>query len=195
MTATAQQVWTYDTLAHADRKTLERVLTTSAPPDPDDLEGFIYCGWNHEWLPQRLSGEKFKKGFRRKDGRPFGYNEMCRQDHKGPGGVWEVVKNDDGTNRQLGFFRVGLVKDEPPTRLNRKYAHAGHLNYDVAKNTGLNLPFRVIRDFSVLPNPGDPELILCKAYFQLLTPKLNLFYCYFLLGKREPIVHEPDWAR
>ena len=48
---------------------------------------------------------------------------------------------------------------------------------------------------SVLANPEDHELILCKAYFQLLHPSVNLFYCYFLLGRREPIAFEPEWAR
>ena len=194
MTATAQDVWTYESLAGADRKTLEQLLRTGTAPDPAELEGFIYCGWNHERIPQRLSGEKFKKGFRKKDGRPFGYNEVVRQDWKGPGGEWKVEMHD-GRPRQLGYFRVAYARDEPPTRLNRKYAHCGHLNYEVSRNTWLNIPFRVIRDYSVLANPGDPGLILCKAYFQLLTPKLNLFYCYFLLGRREPIEFEPEWAR
>jgi hypothetical protein len=194
MTATARQVWTYESLAATDRRTLESVLMASAPPDPDELEGFVYCGWNHEPIPQRLSGEKFRKGFRRRDGRPFGFNELVEQDHKGPAGEWNPVM-EDGRSKQLGFFRVGLVADEKPNRLNRKYAHAGHLNYDVARNTWLNLPFRVIRDFSVLPNPGDHDLVLCKAYFQLLIPQLTIFYCFFLLGHRRPIEFEPEWAR
>ena len=194
MTTTAQDAWTYESLAAADRTTLENLLRTGSPPDPEKLEGFIYCGYNHEWVPKRLSGEKFKKGFRKKDGRPFGFNEIVRQDHKGPGGEWQVEMHE-GRPRQVGYFRVGLVKDEPPTKLNRLYPHTGHLNYDVPRNTWLNWPFRVIRDYSVLANPGDHELILCKAYFQLLHPKVNIFYCYFPLGRREPIEFEPEWAR
>ena len=194
MTTTAQDAWTYESLAATDRKTLENLLRTGTPPDPDELEGYIYCGWNHEWLPQKLSGEKFKKAFRKKDGKPFGYNEIVRQDHKGPGGEWQVEIHD-GRPRQVGFFRVGYVKDEPPTKLNQKYPHTGFLNYEVERNTWLNLPFRVIRDYSVLPNPGDHELVLCKAYFQLLHPRFNIFYCYFLLGRREPIEVEPEYAR
>jgi hypothetical protein len=194
MTITAQDVWTYETLAQADRKTLERLLRTGHAPDPAELEGYIYCGWNHEWLAGRLSGEKFKKGFRKNGGKPFGFNEMVRQDGRGFRGRW-TVEMHEGRPRQLGFFRVGYVKDEPPTPLNRRYPNTGHLNYEVPQNTGLNWPFRVIRDYAVLVNPGDPTLILCKAYFQLLTPKLKLFYCYFLLGHRVPIEFEPDWAR
>jgi hypothetical protein len=179
--------WTYETLAAADRKTLEEVLKGGRPPDFDQLEGFIYCGWNHEWVG-RLSGEKFKKGFRRKGERTLGYNEIVRQDRKGFHGEWEV-KLKNGRPIQVGYFRVADVKDEPPNRLYEPYRHAGHFNYHVDLNTWRNVPFRVIRDFVVLPNPGDHGLMLCKAYFQLAF--LHVFYCYFLLGHRQPIEHEP----
>ncbi|MGH2762592.1 MAG: hypothetical protein ACRDLD_08460 [Thermoleophilaceae bacterium] len=181
--------WTFETLAAADRKTLEEVLLAGPPPDFDQLEGYIYCGWNHEWVG-RLSGEKFKKGFRKREGRQFGYNEIVRQDRQGYRGEWEVELRD-GRPIQVGYFRVGLIKDEPPQRLYRPYTHAGHFNYNVELNTWRNLPFRVIRDMVVLPNPGDHSLMLCKAYFQLGFRWLNLFYCYFLLGHRREIEHEP----
>ncbi len=181
--------WTFDSLAQADRAELEQVLLTGTAPDLEQLEGWIYCGWNHEWVG-RLSGEKFKKGFRKKDGRPFGYNEIVRQDRQGHRGEWKV-KMKGGRPRQVGYFSVSLVADEPPQRLDRPYRHLGHFNYDVGMNTWLNLPFRVIRDFVVLPNPGDHSLMLCKAYFQLGFPWLNVFYCYFLLGHRQKIEFEP----
>jgi hypothetical protein len=179
--------WTFETLAAADRKKLEEVLLGSQPPDFDQLEGYIYCGWNHEWVG-RLSGEKFKKGFRRREGRPFGYNEIVRQDREGYRGDWEV-KLEDGRPIQVGYFRVGLIRDEPPQRLYRPYQHAGHFNYNVDLNRWRNFPFRVIRDMVVLPNPGDHSLMLCKAYFQVGF--LHVFYCYFLLGHRQEIEHEP----
>lgn len=189
MTTTRTQAWTYETLAAADRKKLEEVMLTCPAPDLDELEGYIYCGWNHEWIG-RISGEKFKKGFRRRDGRPFGYNEIVRQDDQGFRGDWEV-KLKDGRPIQLGYFRVSQVGDEPPQRLYEPYRHTGHFNYDVPLNTWRNLPFRVIRDFVVLPNPGDHGLMLCKAYLQFGFKWANVFYCYFLLGHREEIEFEP----
>jgi len=72
----ANQVWTYETLAQADGSTLEHILRNGSPPNLDELDGYIYCGWNHEWIG-KLSGEKFKKGFLKKDGKLFGYNERC----------------------------------------------------------------------------------------------------------------------
>jgi hypothetical protein len=181
--------WTFETLAAADRGKLEEVLKGGRPPDFEQLDGYIYCGWNHEWVG-RLSGEKFKKGFRRKDGRAFGYNEIVRQDRQGYRGEWEV-KLENGRPIQLGYFRVANISEESPQPLYRRYPNAGHFNYDVDVNTWRNLPLRVIRDFVVLPNPGDHGLMLCKAYFQLGFRWLNLFYCYFLLGHRQQIEHEP----
>lgn len=181
--------WTFATLAQASRGELEQVLLSGTPPDYDQLEGYIYCGWNHEWV-SIISGRKFKKGFRRRDGETLGYNEIVHQDGQGHEGEWRV-KLKDGRPRQLGYFRCSRVADEPPQRLYRPYQHAGHFNYNLPLNKGIYFPFRVIRDFVVLPNPGDHSLMLCKAYFQLGFRWLNIFYCYFLLGHRQPIEHEP----
>jgi hypothetical protein len=185
----ANQVWTYETLAQADRATLENVLLTGTAPDPEQLNGYIYCGWNHEWVG-KLSGEKFKKGFCKKDGKNFGYNEIVIQDNQQYRGDWNV-RIRDGRPIQLGYFRVSHVKDEPPEPLYKPYAHLGHFNYNLPMNTGLNVFFRVIRDFVVLPNECDHSLMLCKAYLQFFFPWLNIFYCYFLLGHRQKIEHLP----
>lgn len=185
--------WTYESLAAVDRATLEQVMLTGTAPDWSQTEGYIYCGWNHEWVAV-LSGRKFKKGFRQKDGKWFGYNHVVVQDNKGYHGEWKLRRKNGAPPKHLGFFRVGQIADEPPEKLYRPYQHCGTLNYNVPINTGLNFPFRVIRDMVVLPNPGDHELLLCKAYFQLGFKWLNLFYCYFLLGHREPIEFEPPWA-
>lgn len=184
-----ERTWTFETLAAADRPTLEGVLREGPAPDLEQIEGYIYCGWNHEWVAV-ISGRKFKKGFRKRDGGHFGYNEMVHQDGQGYRGDWEV-KTRDGRPIQLGYFRVAQVADEPPLRLYEPYQHLASFNYAVPQNTGRNLIFRMIRDVVVLPNPGDHSLMLCKAYFQLGFSWLHVFYCYFLLGHREPIEHEP----
>lgn len=178
--------WTFETLAAADRKTLEEVLLAGTPPDFEQLEGHIYCGWNHERVA-RLTGEKFKKGFRRRDGRQLGYNEIVRQDGEGYRGEWQL-KLENGQPVRVGYFRVGPVEDEPPQRLYRPYVHAGLFNYNVDLNKWRNFPLRVIRDVVVLPNPGDNSLVLGKAYLRLAF--LHIFYSYFVLGHRREIEHE-----
>jgi hypothetical protein len=155
------------------------MLRRGPPPDFPELERQTYRGWNRGWVA-RFTGEKFKKVFHRRDGRPFGYNQIVRQDGKGPGGEWEL-KLKDGRPIEIGHYRVANIADEPPRRLYRPYAHAGLFDYNVAVNTWRNLPLRVIRDIVVLPNPGDHSVVLGKAYLQL--GPLHVFYCYFILGR------------
>jgi hypothetical protein len=182
------QLWTYDSLAAVDRDTLESVLLNGTAPDMEQLNGYIYDGWNHEWIG-KLSGEKFKKGFWKKDGKVLGFNEMCKQDSKKYQGEWKS-RTFRGKPIQLAYFRSSLVKDEPVIPLHKPYMHLGYFSYDIPMNTSYNLPFRVIRDFVVLPNPGDHSLLLCKAYLRL-APSINILYCYFLLGHRKPIEFKP----
>jgi hypothetical protein len=182
--------WTFETLAAADRDKLEEVLRAGTPPEYDQLEGYIYRGWNHERV-SRLSGEKFKKEFRRKGEREVGCNQVCHQDGRGYGGEWKV-KLENGRPVRIGYYRVGLVKDESPQPLYRDYTHALLFDYNVDLNSTLrNLPLRVIRDIVVLPNPGDHALMLGKAYLQLGFRWINLFYSYFVLGHRERSEQEP----
>lgn len=181
--------WTFETLAAVDRAELNEVLRTGTAPDPEQLNGYSYCGWNHDFLG-KLTGEKFKKGFHEKDGRNFGYNELVHQDKDDYRGEWKV-KLKHGRPRQLGYFRVSLVKDEPSQKLHRPHLHLGLFDYNVAANTGASYPLRAIRDFVALPNPGDHSLILGKAYLQLGGSALNVFYSYFVLGHRRQIEHAP----
>jgi hypothetical protein len=187
------KTWTYDSLAAVDRDTLEKVLLDSPPPDLEQLVGWIYCGWNHEWIASHLSGEKFKKAFWKRNGKHFGYNHLVVQDHKGHSGEWKDQLRDGGPI-QLGFFRCSMTSEESSLDGEfMSYLHTAHFNYDLADlNSGVNVIFRPVRDFVVLPNPGDHSLMLCKAYFHL-GPQTDVFYCYFLLGRREKITHFPSW--
>jgi len=183
-----ETLWTFETLADANRSKLEEVLRAGSAPDPEQLNGWSYCGWNHESVAN-LSGRKFKKGFVERDGKPFGYNEVVRQDKRGPRGEWEL-KLKHGRPRRIGYFRVAPVSGEPPQKFSQPYRHLGILNYDVAPNTGLNYPLRVIRDVVALPHPGDHTLVLGKAYVQLGFSWLTVFYSYFVLGHRRRIEQE-----
>lgn len=184
-------IWTYDTLAQATPAQLEHILLTGKPPDMEELNGYIYCGWNHEWIGN-LSGKKFKKGFMKKDGQNMGYNEIVIQDDTGCTGPWKQHIGSNGKPTQLGYFRTSYVKNEPPAKLNQRYANLGYFDYDIPHMHKWYLSFfKVIRDFVVLPNEGDNSLLLCKAYLRVF-PFLNIFYCYFQLGNRE-LIKYPPW--
>ena len=189
MTTTRTQAWTYETLAAADRKQLEEVMLTCPAPDLDELEGYIYCGWNHEWIG-RISGEKFKKGFRRREGRPFGYNEI-------------VQPGRPGLPRRLGGEAEGRPPD--PARLlprlagGRRAAAAALRAVPARRALQLRRAAQHLEEPAVprdprlrrAAEPGRPRLMLCKAYLQFGFKWANVFYCYFLLGHREEIEFEP----
>jgi hypothetical protein len=179
--------WTFEALAQAASDELERILLGGTAPDPKELEGWIYRGWNREWV-SKLSGQKFKKGFRSREGQAFGYNELMVQDGQGPLGEWKA-RMKDGRPRQLGYFRVSPVDELPLDKLTAPFRHLAVFDYDVPINAGVNLPLRVVRDFVALANPGDHSLLLGRAY--LKAGFVNVFYCHFVLGHRRPIEHEP----
>jgi len=181
--------WTFDALARAGPATLEAVLRGGAAPDPAGLDGHVYRGWNHAWITT-LSGRKFRKGFRRRAGQAFGYNELVRRDGRGPEGEWEP-KLRRGRPRQLGYYRVSAVADEPPGRLADRYGRLALLDYGVGLNAGLTLPLRAIRDYVARANPGDDGLLVGKAYLRLGRRSPSVFATYFVLGHRRPIEHEP----
>ena len=181
------ETWTFDTLAQAGSDELARILLGGTAPNPEELEGWTYRGWNREWV-SKLSGQKFKKGFRRRDGQVFGYNEIMVQDGRGPGGEWKA-RTKDGRPRQIGYFRVSPVAEVTADKLNAPFRHLGQFDYDVPLNSGIGLPLRLVRDFVALPNPGDHSLLLGKAYVR--AGLANVFYSHFVLGHRRPIEHEP----
>jgi hypothetical protein len=172
--------WTFESLAAAGRDRLEQVLRAGTAPDYGRLEGHLYRGLNLGFRG-RLVGEKFKKGFERQAARPLGYNELCNQDRKGPGGVWDPKPG----RAHVGYFRVGPLSEEPRRRPFDRYPRAGLFDYGVELNSGWNLWFRLIRDVVVLPNPDDDDLVLGKAYLDVGVGRL--FFCYFVLGHRVPI--------
>lgn len=198
----ANQIWTYETLAKADNRTLEHLVRKSPRPDLDRLNGRIYAGWLHGFrgkLSALFVGGKFKKGFALRNGRVFGYNENVVDDKKGPLGEWVTDLKDDGTPTHRGFFRCGYIEDEPFQKLYRNYEHTTFFNYNDAEiNRGFtNTMSRVIRDFAVLPNGEDDySIMLVKAYFQIFRIKsfsFHFWHSYFLLGHPEDIVHPPQW--
>jgi hypothetical protein len=113
--------------------------------------------------------QKFVKTFRREDGGHWGHNLVVRQDGQAPGGAWEL-KLADGRPVTQGHYRV-----TPEDR-------TLHLDYDVGRNRGLELPLRVIQDFVVLANPGDHDLMLGRANFRL--GPVRFFVCFFQLEVR-----------
>ncbi len=171
--------WTFEALAQADRKTLEKVLLAASAPDPAQLAGYVYDGYNHEPLAQ-LVAQKFRKAFYQQERLLHGYNQMVMQDGQHFTGEWRV-RMKQGKPAVQGFYRVTFAKDEPAREVWAAYAHLAYLNYNIDLNPRWNVPMRSIRDYVGLPNAGDHSLLLGKAYLRI-APGLTLFASYFVLG-------------
>ena len=171
--------WTFEMLAQADRKTLETVLLAAHAPDPAQLSGYVYDGYNRNWLVQ-LVAQKFRKAFYQQDHLLYGYNQMVIQDRQHYTGEWRVRMNH-GKPALQGFYRVTFVKDEPPQKYSAPYEHLLCFNYNIDPNPHWNVVMRSIRDYVGLPNAGDHSLLLGKAYLQF-APRLHIFASYFILG-------------
>jgi len=176
--------WTFETLAQADRKTLEDVLLAAHAPDLAQLNGCVYDGYNHDWFGQLLN-EKFRKAFYQQDYALYGFNQVVRQDGQHYRGAWQT-KMKEGKPALRGFYRVTFVKDEPAQKYAAPYRHLAFFNYDIDLNPRWNVPMRSIRDFVGLPNEGDHTLLLGKAYVRLL-PGLFVFASYFVLGHPQAV--------
>jgi hypothetical protein len=171
--------WTFETLAQADRKTLEEVLVAATAPDPAQLAGYVYDGYNHDGLAQ-LVAQKFRKAFYQKEHLLHGFNQMVMQDGQRYTGEWRV-RMKQGKPAVQGFYRVTFAKDEPPQKHSAPYRHLAYFNYDIDLNPRWNVPMRSIGDYFGLPNAGDHSLMLGKAYLRI-APGLTLFASYFVLG-------------
>lgn len=171
--------WTFETLAQADRKTLEEVLLAAQAPDPAQLAGCVYNGYNHDWFGQ-LPGEKFRKAFYQQEHTLYGFNQVVLQDKQHERGEWRT-RMKGGKPAMLGFYRVTLARDEPLQKSSAPYRHLAYFNYNIDLNPRWNVPMRSIRDYVGLPNAGDHSLLLGKAYLQV-APRLAVFASYFVLG-------------
>jgi len=126
------QHWTFETLARADKVTLEKIMREGSAPEIEKLNGFIYCGWNCNVIG-KLTGEKFKKGFCQKDGVNYGFNETVVQDKTGYSGCWKM-KASRTRPFQMGYFRVSHVKEESIQRSYHFYHHLVLFNYKLPVN-------------------------------------------------------------
>ena len=150
-------------LTRASLGELERALVRGATPELDALIGWEFRGINATppGVPPiaRLAGvQKFVKGmFRAEDGRARGYN--CPVVQNALDGRWQP-RPVGGEPRRFGFFRIAPVD---PTARDNRYLHALLLDYGKGGNPAWD-PSRSLRDYLVQVEPGNPDLLLGKAY-------------------------------
>jgi hypothetical protein len=164
-------------LAHAGRDGLERAMLRGEPPALADLVGWEFRGLNTGVHARPLGIRKFIKGFYRRDGEGFGYNLPAVQNRVPE--PWRAKPND-ASPRRFGFYRVAPVD---PTARDNAYLNAVLLDYGRGGNQLVD-PMRTLRDYVVQVAPGDPDLLLGKAYVALGPARIPVGY--FVLERHRP---------
>ncbi|HUJ61319.1 MAG TPA: hypothetical protein VLX92_22600 [Kofleriaceae bacterium] len=164
---------------------LDRVFLRGRELELDQLVGWEFRGINtrlfrSRGLPRVFGIKKFVKGFYRDEhGRALGYNRAVR--NNALDGRFTIG------DRRFGFFTVDPVD---PTARDNAYLHAILLDYSKGDNPRRD-PSRGLRDYLVQVEPGNPDLLLGKAYFAV--GPLRVASNFFILERHR--VGLTDYAR
>lgn len=135
------------------------VLKNGVAPDLDGLVGWEFRGYNPPFFARLLGFQKFIKGFARDaEGKVYGYNLFVEDARGGPDAPW-VARGDGGPDTRHGFY--DLVPLDPATGVDGVL-----LDYGSGRNAWYN-PEGLIRDQLVQVTPGNPDLLLGKAFLQI----------------------------
>jgi hypothetical protein len=161
---------TYRSLCETPFWELERTFREGHKPDPADLEGFEFRGFNTPFFARFLGIRKFKKGFYRTDRTTVlldGYNVRCKQN--GPGEAWvDVVRRGEPVRH--GFYGV-----TQPGGADALYPNALLIDYSLGKNPSYD-PARFLRDYLVQVDPDNRDLFLGKAYVAVGPRRVPVSY-------------------
>jgi hypothetical protein len=161
---------------------VETLMRGGQSPPAESLVNFEWRGYNTGWQARLLGIQKFIKGFFLAGGDIEGYNIPVEQN--GLEAAW-LHEPSSEYPRRYAFFVVTPVDPSTPDRL---YPGALLLNYGASRrSTDAPAIARRIRDYLVLPDPADPDVLLGKAY--LAFGSLRLPSNYFILQRLRP----SDW--
>jgi hypothetical protein len=173
----------YEALTRLGEAELHALFDRSEAPDPRVLIGHEWRGFNTpRWT--RLAGiQKFIKGFFEIDGRVEGYN--LRVPQNGLGGAWTALPSPDAPSA-FGFFTVSKPSERETL-----------LDYGASTRNRWwridDVTMKVIRDYLVVPDPKQPDILLGKALLQI--GPFRLFSNYFVIERLRPAVWEPMRSR
>lgn len=135
---------------------LERTLCYGERPEFASLDGFIFKGANLTGAGALLF-PRFAKGFFTERGRTMGYNVPVE---RGP--ITEPYHTKPRERPEpFGFYEVTPLAVGGDHAL---YPNASLLDYSKGGDWG---PERLLRDFLVVVEPNNPDLLLGKAYLDL----------------------------
>lgn len=152
---------------------LEAMMRAGTAPSFESLAGWEWKGGNTPNIFRVVGIRKFVKGF---------YEGGAPRERRGPepyvqGYNIDVPDNDDQAPHQLadppkrwGFYRVHEIVEGAPDAL---YPNALLLDYSLGGNGPFGPP---LRDYLVQVYPENPDLLLGKAYLNLLGVRVPSNY-------------------
>jgi hypothetical protein len=160
------------TLSNAE---LEILMRTGARPAEESLAGHQFRGFNTPAFASLLGIQKFVKGFLKEGPGVEGYNIAVRRNERE---VPWITKPSAESPKRFGYYDVYPVRKEERDNF---YPNALLLNYGTSKRNHFYQVERLLRDYLVLPDAGNPDLILGKAYLAL--GPLRVPVSFFVLEK------------
>lgn len=201
-------IHTFETLAKADKKTLEDVMKNGTMPDLESMAGWEFDGYNLTFMATILGIRKFRKGFYKIEEEkscegcfgtktcegPWhctiesykGYNVKMKQNRFEQS--WEY-KN--GKPQRFGWFDIlqsySFVEDPYLNAVllsSKLYQKTVLLHYGLDKRNTL-FEGKMLRDFIVQVNKGNKDLYLGKAYNAV--GKHWIMPSYFIIKRAEKV--------
>lgn len=178
-------IQTFETLAKADKKTLDDVMENGKMPDLESMAGFEFDGYNLTFMASILGIRKFRKGFYKYKWnkvldlwRYAGYNVKMKQNSfKKP---WEYKGKEP---KKFGWFEIFTLNRFKEEGLDM-YPNATILHYGLDKRNTL-FEGKMLRDYLVQVNDNDKDLYLGKAYNAI--GKNLVMPSYFIIKRAEKV--------
>lgn len=187
---------TFEILAKADKKTLEKIMKEGNMPDIESMVGWEFDGYNLTFMATILGIRKFRKGFYKEKGNYKGYNGFI----KGFGKEEDKYKGYNVKMKQNKFGEPWKYKCGKPERFgwfdivpavllalgdkDAMYLNALLLHYGLDNRNSV-FEGKMLRDFLVQVNENDKDLYLGKAY-NAVGKKL-VMPSYFILKRAEEV--------
>ncbi len=166
----------YKQLTSLSNAELEIIMRTGTRPAEESLAGNQYRGFNTPAFASLLGIQKFVKGFLKEGPQLEGYNIAVQRNQRD--GPW-VTKPSNENPTRFGYYDVYPVRSEERDNF---YPNALLLNYGTNQRNPFYRVERLLRDYLVLPEAGNPDLILGKAYLALGPFRLPV--SFFILERR-----------
>lgn len=168
----------YKEMARMSNRELEKVFRSANAPNPHELVGYEWRGYNISTFTKLLGIQKFIKGFFASGDRVEGYNIPAVQN--GLTEPW-IHKPSAENPKRYAFYDVTPVDVSSKDNL---YPSALLINYGSSPRNPRGGVERLLRDYLIQPDPLNPDIMLGKAY--LAFGPWRLFSNFFVLERLRP---------